>query len=135
MAEEEDEEAGGGQLPPQVTREELNLICYNLMIDVLHSQMDTQDVERHAGLGGPHAHDVLAMINKMLCTPWMAAINKCLVDTIDLEDLEEDEEAGIRDDIHSRDFTLFLEQCLQTFDLPRKGFGGLRTIFMQPYIL
>ena len=124
--EEEEEAASGGAM---VSKEELNLTCYNLMIDVLHSQMDTQDVERHAGLGGPHAHDVLAMINKMLCTPWMAAINKCLVDTIDLEDLEEDEEAGIRDDIHSWDFTglkvgpFFYDVC-KRLTSPFYGLGG-----------
>ena len=96
IAEEEEEEEAAGAV---VSKEELNLTCYNLMIDVIHSQMDTQDIERHVGLNGPHANDVLAMINKMLCTPWMQAINKCLVDTIDCEDLEEDEEAGIRDAI------------------------------------
>ena len=95
--EEEEEEVVG----PGVSKEELNLACYNLMIDVVHSQMDTQDIERHVGLNGPHANDVLAMINKMLCTPWMQAINKCLVDTIDCEDLEEEEEAGIRDSFNA----------------------------------
>ena len=65
---EEEEGGGGGQLPPQVTREELNLICYNLMIDVLNSQMDLQDIEKHSGLTGNHAADFLAIINKMLST-------------------------------------------------------------------
>ena len=97
IAEEGEEEEEEQVVGPLVSKEELNLTCYNLMIDVVHSQMDTQDIERHVGLNGPHANDVLAMINKMLCTPWMQAINKCLVDTIDCEDLEEEEEAGIRD--------------------------------------
>ena len=39
VEEEEEESASGG---PVVSKEELNLTCYNLMIDVVHSQMDTQ---------------------------------------------------------------------------------------------
>ncbi len=93
---EEDAEAGEEENLPVISKEELNLTCYNLMIDVINSQMEQQDVERHVGLHGPSAQDVLALVNKMLRTPWMQAINKCLVDTIDCEDLEEDEEAGIR---------------------------------------
>ena len=64
----ETEEESANQLPPQVTREELNLICYNVMIDVLNSQMDLQDIEKHSGLTGNHAADFLAIINKMLST-------------------------------------------------------------------
>ena len=82
--------------PPLVSKEELNLTCYNLMIDVLTSQMEQQDIEKHVGLLGPKASDVLGLLNKMLATPWMTDINRCLVDTVDFDDLEEDEEFGIR---------------------------------------
>lgn len=67
LVEEEVEEDTG----PVVSKEELNLTCYNLMIDVINSQMDQQDIEKHVGLQGPHSQDVLALVNKMLRTPWL----------------------------------------------------------------
>ena len=68
-----------GGLDPSVSREELNLTCYNLMVDVVASQLEQQDVEKHVGLLGPHVNETLALVNKMLATPWFSIINKCLV--------------------------------------------------------
>eukprot|EP00094_Tigriopus_californicus_P000131 TCALIF_00127-PA protein Name:"Similar to UNC79 Protein unc-79 homolog (Homo sapiens)" AED:0.02 eAED:0.04 QI:0/0/0/0.66/0.5/0.33/3/0/2591 len=82
--------------PSLVSKEELNLMCYNLMIDVLSCQMELQDVELHIGLNGPCVNDILSLINRILATPWMEDINKCLTDSLDMDDLAEDEELGIR---------------------------------------
>ncbi len=35
-----------GMVDPLISKEELNLTCYNLMIDVLCSQVQQQDVEK-----------------------------------------------------------------------------------------
>ena len=86
---EEEEAGGGGQLPPQVTREELNLICYNLMIDVLNSQMDLQDIEKHSGLTGNHSADFLAIVNKMLSTVWLSDVSNVLAETLEADELTE----------------------------------------------
>ena len=67
---------------------------------------------RHVGLNGPHAHDTLSLVNKMLSTPWFTAVNKCLVDTVDLDDLDEDEEFGIR--AVEELMTDFLQLCHST---------------------
>ena len=40
------EEEEGENEPPIVSKEELNLTCYNLMIDVLSCQMELQDIEK-----------------------------------------------------------------------------------------
>jgi len=73
LLEEEPCEAAEAAL---VSREELNLTCFNLMIDVLMIQMDLQEVERHTGPAGPHNGDALALLNKMMSTPWLTDINR-----------------------------------------------------------
>ncbi len=39
-------EGGDALVDPLISKEELNLTCYNLMIDVLCSQVKLQDVEK-----------------------------------------------------------------------------------------
>lgn len=58
-------------------------------------QMKLQGVEKNSGLGGKYANESLALLNKMLATPWFQTVNKCLLDTVDMEDLEDDELFGI----------------------------------------
>jgi hypothetical protein len=57
--------------------------------------MKLQGVEKNSGLGGKYANESLALLNKMLATPWFHTVNKCLLDTVDMEDLEDDELFGI----------------------------------------
>ncbi|CAB4070119.1 UNC79 [Lepeophtheirus salmonis] len=75
---------------------EKKMTCYNLMVDVLNSQMELQDVEKYVGLLGAHASEVLGLINKMLSAEWFGLITQVLSDE---EISEEDEEAihGIED--------------------------------------
>ena len=76
---------------PAISMGEENLTCYNLMVDVLNSQMDLQDVEKHVGLLGQHSTDVLNLIDKMISTPWLNEVTEVL----SAEEIAEEDEDGI----------------------------------------
>ena len=40
-------------------------------------------MERHAGLSGPHANDIVAMVNKMLAIEWLSDVSECLAETLE----------------------------------------------------
>ena len=40
-------------------------------------------MERHAGLSGPHANDIVAMVNKMLAIEWLSDVSQCLAETLE----------------------------------------------------
>ena len=42
-----------------------------------------KDVEQHAGLSGPHANDIVAMVNKMLAIEWLSDVSQCLAETLE----------------------------------------------------
>ena len=59
------------------------------MIDVLNSQMDLQDIEKHSGLTGNHSADFLAIVNKMLSTVWLSDVSNVLAETLEADELTE----------------------------------------------
>ena len=42
-----------------------------------------KDVEQHAGLSGPHANDIVGMVNKMLAIEWLSDVSQCLAETLE----------------------------------------------------
>jgi hypothetical protein len=75
LLEAPEEQAGNDE---EHNKEEIYLTCFNLMIDVLNGQLELQGVERHTGLTGSNAPDVLALATKLLATPWLPDLSNGL---------------------------------------------------------
>ena len=46
-----------------------------------------KDVEKNCGLTGPHANDIVKMVNNMLATEWLADVSQCLEETLEAGNL------------------------------------------------
>ena len=62
------------------------MIFYNhLIIQVSQNifVLLSKDVEKNCGLTGPHANDIVKMVNKMLATEWLSDVSQCLEETLE----------------------------------------------------
>ena len=62
----------------QQTKEEIFINCFNLMIDVLNGQLEVQGIELKSGINSPNASDILALLTKVMSTPWFSDLSNGL---------------------------------------------------------
>ena len=74
------------------SREEIFLNCFNLMIDVLNGQLEVQEIELHSGIQGETPGKIIALINKILATPWFTELSNGLEEVAYLNSMEENPE-------------------------------------------
>ena len=57
--------------------------CSRYSVTVKYFLSVSKDVEKNCGLTGPHANDIVKMVNKMLATEWLSDVSQCLEDTLE----------------------------------------------------
>ena len=63
-------------------------------VKYLNYDLELQDVELHNGLNGQHAPEILALVNKIIATPWLSDLSNGLEEAAYLNSVSETNETN-----------------------------------------